>query len=70
MTYASKSSKFAKLVFSLPLYPAQAGGKFAAGSFVMRHTRTAFSVTRTIFGARTIDVIVWTSFKSYLVLGL
>ena len=43
----------------LPVYATEASGEFCAGGFVVGDTGAAMSVTRTIFGARAIYVIMW-----------
>ena len=47
-----------KLLF--PVDAAEAGGKFGAVCFMMRYTLATLPVSRTIFGTRTVDVIMWT----------
>lgn len=56
-----KSGVGDKRLLRLPIYSAQAGGKFGAVFLMMQYTRTADAVTGTaFFCARTVYVIMWT----------
>ena len=44
----------------LPIYTTEAGGEFGSCGFVVSYTGTTETVTRTVFGAETIYVIMWT----------
>ena len=44
----------------LPIYSTQAGGEFGSVCFVVSDASTTETVTRTVFRARAIYVIMWT----------
>ena len=43
-----------------PFNPSQAGGEFGSVCFMMCYASTTETVTRTVFRARAIDMIMWT----------